>query len=98
MPPTSDSIQITAQTSSKQYMFRQNPYPIHYIVHNIASVKGAAPGSAPFSENSILLKIDTNVFRERSHLEDGTLFVHLGPATDPSRFSVIMQVKIPGMD
>ena len=98
MPPTSDSIQITAQTHSNQFMLRQNPYPCHYIVHNIASVKGAAPGSAPFSENSILFKIDTNVYRERSHLEDGILFVHLGPATDPQRFSVILQVKIPGMD
>ena len=98
MPPTSDSIQITAQTHSNQFMLRQNPYPCHYIVHNIASVKGAAPGSAPFSENSILFKIDTNVYRERSHLEDGHLFVNFGPATDPSRFSVILQVKIPGMD
>ena len=31
-------------------------------------------------------------------MEDGILFVHLGPATDPQRFSVVMQVKIPGMD
>ena len=96
-------LQLDPQThaeDSRQY--RKNPYPTHNWL-DIASAKGARPGSAVLSSEAGLIefKIDTNVFHERGHLEDGYLFVHLRPGADPTRdarFSLVVHVKIPGMD
>ena len=78
---------------------RRNPYPSHYFVE-IASVKGALPGSAAFVGGLIEFKIDTNIENERRHLETGFLFVNFGPGTEQGlpRFGVCMHVSIPGMD
>ena len=85
----------THQHDSPQH--RRNPYPTHYYV-GIPSVKGARPGAALLSgEGAIELKIDTNVFHERTALEDGILFVNFGEAAE-GRFAVLLHVKIPGMD
>ena len=99
----STDLQLDPQThaeDSRQY--RKNPYPTHNWL-DIASAKGARPGSAVLSSEAGLIefKIDTNVFHERCHLEDGALFVHLRPGADPerdARFSLCVHVKIPGMD
>ena len=46
---------------------RRNPYPTHYFVEHITSVKGARPGSALLSgERLIEFKIDTNIENERT--------------------------------
>ena len=59
-------------------------------------------GSIASSEAGLIeFKIDTNFCHERGHLEDGYLFVHLRPGADPTRdarFSLVVHVKIPGMD
>ena len=85
------------QRDSPQH--RRNPYPSHYFVE-IASVKGALPGSAAFVGGLIEFKIDTNIENERRHLETGFLFVNFGPGTEQGlpRFGVCMHVSIPGMD
>ena len=89
---------LTAQTGQHNAnYFRRNPYPTFYYV-DIASVKGARPGSALFDQQRANFKIDTNIEHERTHLEDAILFVNFGPATDRRRFDVCMSVKIPGMD
>ena len=95
-------LQLDPQThaeDSRQY--RKNPYPTHNWL-DIASAKGARPGAALLSSEGLVeFKIDTNVFHERGHLEDGYLFVHLRPGADPTRdarFSLVVHVKIPGMD
>mmetsp|Transcript_11692 Transcript_11692/g.34494 ORF Transcript_11692/g.34494 Transcript_11692/m.34494 type:complete len:96 (+) Transcript_11692:1632-1919(+) len=85
----------THQHDSPQH--RRNPYPTHYYV-GIPSVKGTRPGAALLSgEGAIELKIDTNVFHERTALEDGIIFVNFGEAAE-GRFAVLMHIKIPGMD
>ena len=91
----------TFEEDARQY--RRNPYPTHHWLDMITSAKGARPGSAVLSSEAGLIefKIDTNVFHERTALEEGALFVHLRPGADPTRdarFSLCVQVKIPGMD
>ena len=87
------------QHNSPQH--RRNPYPSHYFVEPVSSVKGARPGSAAFVGGPrIEFKIDTNIENERRHLEAGFLFVNFGPGTEQGlqRFGVCMHVSIPGMD
>ena len=80
---------------------RRNPYPSHYFVEPVSSVKGARPGSAAFGGGlRIEFKIDTNIEHERGHLEEGRIFVNFGPGVEQGlpRFGVLMYVNIPGMD
>ena len=97
-------IAVPADASLKAQMMpvalqHKEPYPLFDIV-DVASVKGARPGSAVFGGNSIEFKIDTNVLHERGHLEDGYLFVDFGHSAEHGipRFGVCMYIKIPGMD
>ena len=92
------TFELLAQMHGKPDNYRRNPYPVNYFV-DVASVKGARPGSTVFVGASVEFKIDTHVFHERSHLEDGFVFVNFGPVFDgQSRFDVLLHVKIPGMD
>ena len=91
---------LTAQTGQHNAnYFRRNPYPTFYYV-DIASVKGARPGSALFDQQRANFKIDTNIEHERGHLEEGRIFVNFGPGVEQGlpRFGVLMYVNIPGMD
>ena len=84
---------------NKQHITDGTRIQIHYFV-DIASVKARDRAPRPSGRNSIELKIDTNVFHERSHLEDGILFVHLRPGRCNVRPALgsLCTVKIPGMD
>ena len=88
-------LKLHAQTNEHNATYhRRNPYPVNYFVE-IPSVKGARPGSALLSgEGAVEFKIDTNIFHERTALEDGIIFVNFGAG----RFGVLLHVKIPGMD
>ncbi len=87
-------LKLHAQTNEHDATHhRRNPYPTHYFVE-IPSVKGARPGAALLSGPAVEFKIDTEVFHERTAIEDGTLFVNFGGG----RFGVLMHAQVPGMD
>ena len=87
-------LKLHAQTNEHDATHhRRNPYPVNYFV-DITSLKGARPGAALLSGPAVEFKIDTEVFHERTAIEDGTLFVNFGGG----RFGVLMHVQIPGMD
>jgi hypothetical protein len=87
-------IKLHAQTNEHDATYhRRNPYPVNYFV-DITSLKGARPGAALLSGPAVEFKIDTEVFHERTAIEDGTLFVNFGGG----RFGVLMHAQVPGMD